>query len=531
MTLYAVERLGVAIGGVPLVHDMSFVVAPGRCTALVGASGSGKSLSCLAPFGLSPGVTRGSARFEGRELIGLGEADLRPIRARAGFVFQHPLTALTPHLTIGAQLTEAATALGGARPDRRRLAAMLDRVGLATPDAKLDAYPHRLSGGERQRVLIAAAIAHGPSLLVADEPTSALDAHLRHAIMAVLARLRDDGLGLLLVSHDLGLVAHHADTIVVIEAGAVAEAGATDDVMTHPNSAAARALIAASPKLDDPAPDPPATGGTLVEAQGIRVGFRAPGWRGGRIMAVDGASFALAEGEALAIVGASGSGKSTLARAVGRIGPCDSGQVRWRGEALPPRRAMRREHRARMQAVFQDPAASLDPQWTVAQSVAEPLRHLMPGLTASERRTRAIEALETVDLGADFADRRPAGLSGGQAQRVAIARALVASPDLLILDEATSALDVLVAGRILELLERLQRTRGLAILMITHDVAVARRLCHRIAVMEAGRIVEDGPADAIVAAPRSPAAKALIAASGQGKGDGAGRPLPPVTIA
>ncbi|MFA6112896.1 MAG: ABC transporter ATP-binding protein [Sphingomonas sp.] len=513
MTLYAVERLGVAIGGIPLVHDMSFTVEPGRCTALVGASGSGKSLSCLAPFGLSAGVPSGSARFEGRELIGLSDADLRPIRARAGFVFQHPLTALTPHLKIGAQLAEAAMALGGPRPDRAALAAMLDRVGLTRPEAKLDAYPHRLSGGERQRVLIAAAIAHGPSLLIADEPTSALDAHLRHAIMESLARLRDDGLGLLLVSHDLALVARHADSIVVLEAGNLAEAGTADDVMTHPASKAARALIAACPKLNDPAPDLPATGSTLIEAEGIQVGFRAVGWRGGRIAAVDHASFVLAEGEALAIVGASGSGKSTLARAVGRIGPCDSGTVRWRGEDLPPRRAMRREHRARMQAVFQDPAASLDPQWTVAESVAEPLRHLMPDLTAAERRTRAIEALETVELDAGFADRRPAGLSGGQAQRVAIARALVASPDLLILDEATSALDVLVAGRILELLERLQRTRGLAILMITHDIAVARRLCHRIAVLEAGRIVEEGPSEMIVTAPQSAAARALIAAS------------------
>jgi len=531
VTLYAVERLGVAIGDISLVHDVSFVVEPGRCTALVGASGSGKSLSSLAPFGLSAGATSGSARFASHELVGLSEADLRPIRARAGFVFQHPLTALTPHLKIGVQMTEAAMALGGPRPDRAALAAMLDRVGLSKPEAKLYAYPHRLSGGERQRVLIAAAIAHGPSLLIADEPTSALDAHLRDAIMEALARLRDDGLGLLMVSHDLALVARHADRIVVLEGGKVAESGIADDVMTRPASDTTRALIAACPKLHDPAPVLPATGRTLIEAHGIQVGFRAPGWRGGRVAAVDGASFVLAEGEALAIVGASGSGKSTLARAIGRIGPCDGGTVTWRGEELPPRRAMRREHRAGMQAVFQDPLASLDPQWTVAQSVAEPLRHLVPELTAAERRVRAIEVLEAVELGAAFADRRPAGLSGGQAQRVAIARALVASPDLLILDEATSALDVLVAGRILELLERLQRTRGLAILLITHDIAVARRLCHRIAVMEEGRIVEAGRSETIVTAPQSAAAKALIAASGQAKGDGAYHPLPPMTIA
>jgi len=512
VTLYTVERLGVATGGVALVHDVAFAVERGRCTALVGASGSGKSLSCLAPFGLSAGVASGSARFEGRELIGRDEVDLRPIRARAGFVFQHPLTALTPHLQIGAQLTEAATALGGARPDRRALAAMLDRVGISSPEAKLDAYPHRLSGGERQRVLIAAATAHGPRLLVADEPTSALDASLRHAIMDVLARLRDDGLGLLLVSHDLALVARYADQLVVIENGRVAEAGGVA-VIANPASAAARALVAASPKLDDPAPLLPPVGGSLLEARDIRVAFRAPGWRGGRIAAVDGASLEVRQGEALAIVGGSGSGKSTLARAIGRIGPCDAGSVTWRGVALPPRHAMRREHRAAMQAVFQDPIASLDPQWSVIESVAEPLRYLMPELGAGERRTRALMALEAVELDPAFADRRPAQLSGGQAQRVAIARALVARPELLILDEATSALDVLVAGRILALLETLQRERGVAILLITHDIAVARRLCHRIAVMEAGRIVEEGPSAALVATPRSAAAEALVTAS------------------
>ncbi len=190
MTLYAVERLGISVAGASIVEAMHFTVEAGRCTALVGASGSGKSLSCLAPFGLSAGIAAGSARFEGRELIGLSEAERRPIRARAGFVFQHPLTALTPHLRVGEQLSEAATALGAPRPDRRALAAMLDRVGLTTPEAKLDAWPHRLSGGERQRVLIAAAVAHGPPLLIADEPTSALDATLRHAIRAGAAARR-----------------------------------------------------------------------------------------------------------------------------------------------------------------------------------------------------------------------------------------------------------------------------------------------------------------------------------------------------
>jgi len=512
MTLYAVERLRVRIGDRSLVEDVSFSVEAGRCTALVGASGSGKSMSCLTPFGLSRGIASGSARLGERELIGLPEVALRPLRARVGFVFQNPLSALTPHLTIGQQLVEAAMQAGGPRLDERALEQLLDQVGLHKPGV-LRSYPHRLSGGERQRVLIAAAIAHGPELVIADEPTSALDADLRHAIMEVLARLRDQGMGLLLVSHDLPLVERYADRIVVLEAGHVAEAGEAGALLAHPASGAARALIAASPRLDDPKPVLPSTGGPLLEARDISVAFRATGWRGGQVAAVTGASLAIAKGEALAIVGASGSGKSTLARAIGRIGPCDGGTVSWRGESLPVRHGMRREHRAGMQAVFQDPVASLDPQWRMVDSVAEPLRYLMPELPSIDRTARALAALEAVELGAAFAERRPAELSGGQAQRVAIARALVAAPDLLILDEATSALDVLVAGRILDLLERLQRERRLAILLITHDIAVARRLCHRIAVMEAGRIVEEGPSLQVIATPQSAAAKALISAS------------------
>ena len=514
MTLYAVERLALTLGDAPILHDVGFEVAAGGCTALVGASGSGKTMSCFAPFGLSPGSPTGSARLEGTELIGRDEAALRPLRARVGFVFQQPLTALTPHLTIGAQLAEAVTTLGASRPDRRELAAMLDRVGLADPEAKLDTWPHRLSGGERQRVLIACATAHGPRLLVADEPTSALDAELRHAVLDLLGRLREQGLGLLLVSHDLPLVARYADRVVVLDSGRVVEDGTAAAVLDKPRSAIARELIAASPRLDSPAPALPLLGDRLFEATNINVTFPAPGWRRDRFVAVQNASFALAEGEALAVVGRSGSGKSTLARAVARLGPCDSGEVRWRGDPLPARNRMTPVHRRLIQPVFQDPAASLDPRWTVAESVSEPLRWLEPMLSADERRTRATAALEEVELGAGFAGRRAAALSGGQAQRVAIARALVANPELILLDEATSALDILMAGRILDLLARLQARRRLAILAITHDLAIARRLCHRLAVMEKGRIVEMGETGRLLA---SPASEALMRLEQAGK--------------
>lgn len=513
--IYAVDQLSVAIDGQPVVHGISFGISKGECLALVGASGSGKSQSCLAPFGLSQGVVTGFAHFLGSNLVDMAEPELRRIRGRdVGFVFQQPLTALTPHLTIGRQLAEAWVQAGAPQPDRGALAAALDRVGLDRPLERLDQYPHRLSGGQRQRALIAMAIAHRPKLLIADEPTTALDASLRAEILALLSRLcAEQGMAMLLVSHDLAAVAEHADRIVVLNEGRMEESGPAGTLLANPASAYTKALVAATPRLADPSPHLPKTGATLLNARDIGVSFPRPGWRRGRIDAVAGAGLTLAEGEGLALVGGSGSGKSTLARAITRLGPIDNGKVAWRGEPLPGRKAIGRMHRRLIQPVFQDPVASLDPLWRVADIVAEPLRHLYPELDPAERGERIASALAEVDLEPDFADRRPATLSGGQAQRVAIARALISNPELLVLDEATSALDVLVAGRILDLLASLQRKRRLAILLITHDLAVARRLCHRIAVLDQGKIVEEGPADRVVGNPQHPVTRRLVAAS------------------
>lgn len=515
MTLLAAQGLRITIGGRRIVHDIGFEIAAGRSLALVGASGSGKSQTCLAPFGLSPAIVEGSFRLDGLELIGMGEERRRAIRGRdVGFVFQQPLTALTPHLTIGAQLREAWTQAGAPRPSRAEMEAALRSVGLDRPGERLDQYPHRLSGGQRQRALIAMAIAHRPKLLVADEPTTALDAMLRAEIMRLLQQLCDEhGMALLLVSHDLAAVADHADNVAVLHDGHIVETGLAPMVLRNPASDYARALIAASPRLDGPPPPLGPTGVPLVEARGVSVSFARPGWRLGRFHAVAEAGLAVAEGEAVAIVGGSGSGKSTLARAIARLGPVDRGEVDWRGEPLPPRKAMRPRHRAGLQPVFQDPVASLDPLWKVRDIVAEPLRQLRPDLDAAAVAARVATVLGEVGLDPALAERRPASLSGGQAQRVAIARALGPDPALLLLDEATSALDVLVAGTILDLLGELQRQRGLAILMITHDLAVARRLCHRIIVMDAGRIVETGSTEALIAAPRHDVTRRLVEAS------------------
>jgi ABC-type glutathione transport system ATPase component len=300
---------------------------------------------------------------------------------------------------------------------------------------------------------------------------------------------------------------------VVMKAGAVIESGTTDRILKNPQAAYTQALIAATLRLDDPLPEKPAIGGALLEAQGVTVSYPRPGWRRGRLVAVEDATLRVNAGEALALVGESGSGKSTLGRAIARLGPMESGEVLWREAPWPPRRTMTAQHRRLIQPVFQDPIASLDPMWRVNDIIAEPLRTLQPDLSATARDNQVCDALEQVELGAEFAQRTPRSLSGGQAQRVAIARALVAKPEMLLLDEATSALDVLVAAQIVALLQKLQREQGLAILAITHDLAFARKMCHRIAVLDSGRIVEAGDAEQVIAAPAHPVTQRLVAAS------------------
>lgn len=515
MSLYEIRNLAIAIGGRRLVEEVSLTVDAGKCTAIIGASGSGKSLTCLTPFGLTPGEPSGTMILDGINLAGAGFADIRDARRHlAGFVFQQPLTALTPHLTVGVQLQEATMQAGAARPARRELVRKLERVGLSRADERLDQFPHRLSGGERQRVMIAAAIAHNPKLLVADEPTSALDASLRAEIMALLDELRaEQRLGLLLVSHDLASVEGHADQLLVMARGRVVESGSAGDVIANPQEDYTRRLIAATPRLQEPAPVLSRPAEPLLETRALGVAFARPGWRRGRIRALVDARIMLRRSESLAIVGGSGSGKSTLGRAIAGIGPVTEGEILWQGSALPERRKRGLDMRRLIQPVFQDPVASLDPLWRVRDIVGEPLRNLRPDLTATERNAMVLKALADVDLTEDFLIRGSASLSGGQAQRVAIARAIIASPQLLVLDEATSALDSLVGAEILKLLLRLQEENGLSLLFITHDIAAARRLCHRIAVMDEGRIVESGEMQAVIDHPRHTATQKLIAAS------------------
>lgn len=518
MSLYRIDRLSIFAGDTMVVDGVSLSVGPGEAVALAGESGSGKSLSCFTPFGLSGLRAEGSATLAGRELIGSDERELRRVRAHeVGFVFQQPLTALTPHRTVGQHLIEAARQAGRDRPGRDALRDMLVRVGLDWDTDWLKRFPHQLSGGQRQRLALAMALAHGPKLLVADEPTSALDAALRAEMMALIDRLRrEEGIGLLIASHDLAGIEHHVDRICILRRGQLVEAGPAKTLIAAPRTDYARALVDATPRADSEIlvsdlAESTADATPLLRASGVTTRFAQPGWRTPPLTAVDDVGLSLISGETLALVGGSGSGKSTLGRAIAGLGPMQCGEVLWNGAPLSKRRS--REDRARMQPVFQDPFASLDPKWPLARSIAEPLVHLSPDMSRAEREERALSLMAEVGLSTDMAGRLPAKISGGQAQRVAIARALAPDPDMLLLDEATSALDPLVARSICELLLRLQKERGLAMLMITHDIALARQMAHRIAVMDAGRIVETGDARAILSSPTADATKRLTAAT------------------
>lgn len=516
MSLYGVRGLSLTIGERRIVCDLSFDIAPGQCVALIGESGSGKTLSCLSPFGLSPATCEGSARLGGAELVGADAARLAAIRRRdVGFVFQQPLSALTPHRTVAAQLAEAWRQREGAcAPRHDELAGLLATVGLVDPADKLGRYPHQLSGGERQRVMIACAIAHRPKLLIADEPTSALDAELRAATMALLTRLRRErDMGLLLVSHDLRLVAPHADAMLVLHGGETVARGSPAQLERAGGDDYAARLWRAIPSLGDPVPARPVAGAERLRVAGLSLSVPTGGWLGGDRELVTDASFAVHQGETLALVGASGSGKSTIAAAVAGIGAArrSAGAIGWDGAPLADRRSV--DQRRLIQPVFQDPGTSLDPHWRVSDSIAEPLVHLRPDIAFWGRMGMIKKALQAVRLDGSFADRLPRQLSGGQAQRVALARALVAEPAMLVLDEATSALDPLIAAEMVELLLELQREQGLSMLFVTHDLALARQLAHRIAVLDQGRIVEIQPAEDLVSKPGSDAAKRLVAAS------------------
>ncbi|MEV0190997.1 ABC transporter ATP-binding protein [Kitasatospora purpeofusca] len=543
---FADPRGGAAVHA---VRGLSFDLARGEVLGLVGESGSGKSATGLAVLGLhDPRTTTvtGSIRLDGQELVGAGEQALRRVRGgRVALVFQDALTSLSPFHTVGAQLAEMYRLHhpGAGRAEaRRQAAAMLDRVGI--PAARTDDHPHRFSGGMRQRVMIAMALLNNPDVLIADEPTTALDARVQDQVLDLLGELqREHGTAVLLVSHDLGVVAGSTDRTLVLRGGREVESAPTAALLAAPREPYTRALVGAAltldsvpgtplPTVDDPSPAPrptdrpgpaasgsaSATGGRwLVEVEDLAVHFpgrrRFPGTRSEPVRAVEGLGLRIAPGETLGLVGESGSGKSTTSRVLAGLQPATAGTVRYDGvDATRPDRTLRRRLAKEVQLVFQDPYASLNPRRTVAQTLETPLR-LHTALDAGERRRRSAELLEQVGLPADHLDRYPHEFSGGQRQRIGIARALAAEPRLIIADEPVSALDVSVQAQVLNLLMELRERLGVAFLFVSHDLAVVRHFCDRVAVIHRGRLVESTDRDRLFAAPHTDYSRELLAAA------------------
>lgn len=521
MTLLRFDNVGVAYRGHTALQGLSLDVGTGEIVGLIGESGSGKSTAALAAIDLLPaGAERsGTILVEGRDLASLPESERDAARGGAiGMIFQEPMRALNPIQTIGAQVTEAVRLHHdiGRRAARDEAAKLLERVGLPASKVAASRFPHQLSGGQRQRVCIAIAIAGNPRILIADEPTTALDVTTQARVIALLVDLaRERGMGLLLVSHDLALVGEVADRILVLKDGRQVEAGPTRQVLGSPQQAYTCTLIASArhkPERSAPAVDSQ----PLLDVRNLERSHQTR-WtlrRQAPAKAVDNISFTLAAGETLGIVGESGAGKTSLLRTILGLDRPDGGSVTFDGaDIFRLSRQDLRNHRRKIQAVFQDPAASLDPRQRVETIVAEPLYLLPEPLSAAERRVRVAAILERVGLSPADAGRLPHQFSGGQRQRIAIARALILKPKLVVLDEAVSALDVSIRADILDLLASLGHEFGIAYLFVSHDLSVMRAVTDRLLVLQNGRIVEQGATAELLASPQHPYTRELVGAS------------------
>lgn len=531
--LLEVQGLRVAFAGVDVVKGIDFSIAPGEKVALVGESGSGKTVTALSLLGLAADAhCRGTARFAGPQgevdLLALPQRDLRAIRGRdIAMIFQEPMTALNPLFPIGNQIAEVLQLKQGlSKADcARAVIALLASTGIPEPERRAQAFPHQLSGGQRQRAMIAMALACKPRLLLADEPTTALDVTIRGQILDLLSALqRENGMAVLLITHDLNLVRKFADRVAVMEKGHLVEHGPVAAVFANPRHAYTRKLLDSRPRrnvvefqaLDTVAPQVP-----ILRAEDLQVSYPVPipgirGWfRKGAFVAVKGAGFSVLPGRTLGVIGESGSGKSTLALAMLGLQPF-AGRVEVNAQPWGSSKQADKELRRTIQVVFQDPFSSLSPRLTVEEIVGEGLLVHQPSLGAGARQQRVLQAL--VEVGLDEQEfpnllgRYPHEFSGGQRQRLAIARALIVEPRLLVLDEPTSALDVTIQQQVLELLQRLQRERGLSYLLITHDVDVIRAMAHEVLVMKEGEIVESGSLAEVLDAPRHPYTRKLVEA-------------------
>jgi peptide/nickel transport system ATP-binding protein len=512
-------QLPTAQGPAQALHALSFTLQRGETLGLIGESGSGKSLTALALMGLLPDGARcsGSLQLDGRELLGLPERDWCALRGRRlAMVFQEPMTALNPLHTIGRQIAESLRLHRGmdARAARAQALRLLDRVQLPQAAQRLDAHPHQLSGGQRQRVVIAIALALEPALLICVEPTTALDVTTQAQILALIKALqRRRGTAVLFITHDFGVVAQIADQVVVMQTGQVVEHGPASAVLRNPQHAYTRKLIAAIPQgeVRQPAaqPDPQ----FVLQVQGLNKTYRSGGGlfsKGREVVAAHEVGFELRRGETLGLVGESGSGKSSVGRCLVGLAPFDSGRILFKGRSLLPGAAGRQQAQGRIQMVFQDPYASLNPRHRIGPTIAA--GPIAQGLSQAEAHARCMTLLQLVGLGPEAAERFPHEFSGGQRQRIAIARALALQPELLVADEPVSALDVSVQAQVLQLFAQVREQFKLAMVFITHDLRVAGEMCDHIAVMQRGRIVEHGPTARVLADPQHAYTRALIEA-------------------
>ena len=578
MALLEIQNLSVSFetrfGKQIVVDGYALSLERGEIHGLVGESGAGKSTIGAAVLGLLPGggrIESGAIRLDGRDLTGLSQQEWHRLRgAKISMIFQDPQTSLNPLLTIEEQLVETIlthTDLSAKEAQARALS-LLGEVGVRDAAGRIGDYPHQFSGGMRQRVVVALALCSEPDVIIADEPTTALDVAVQKQVLTLIRRLATDrGVGVLLVTHDMGVIAEITDTVSVLRDGRLVESGRTGDVLGAPTAAYSRSLIASVPRvgkkvarfpqLSDRAPRPtaapdmtsraadwllrgpetrpktqreaqretrreieretqPDRKGDILDVQGLSVTFRSGGGlfsKGREVRAVQDLGLRLAVGETLGLVGESGSGKSTVAKALVGVHKAQSGALRYFGRdlALTEKRPVRDPSRREIQMIFQDPYSSLNNRWKVGAIVAEPL--LFHGLCKDRRSAAALTAsmLALVGMDPDAVGKHPHQFSGGQRQRIAIARALVARPSLLICDEPTSALDVSVQAQILNLLKDIQDRFGLSILFISHDLPVVRQMSDRVAVMQNGALVEEGEADAFYENPRHAYSRMLLA--------------------
>jgi peptide/nickel transport system ATP-binding protein len=524
MSLLSVQDLRVHLGGREAVAGVSFDLAAGDVLGLVGESGSGKSLTALSLLGLLPEAAGVSGRLllEGVDLARLTEAELCAVRGRdIAMVFQEPMTALNPLHRIGDQVAEGLVRHQGLsrRAAGAAAAEWLARVGLDPARISPKRFPHELSGGQRQRVAIAMALACGPKLLIADEPTTALDVTTQAQCLDLMTRLTEEtGAALLFISHDLAVVGQMARRIAVMRQGQIVEQGTAREVLGAPRHDYTQALIQASRLGPAPALTEPSNAAPLLRAVSVTRSYPPPrsGWfaRPAAVPAVSAVTLQIAARERVGLVGESGCGKSTLLRTLLALEEPQDGEVWLAGERFSRRsEADRRALRRKVQLVFQDPAGSFNPRHPVGRLIAEPLDLLDPPPTPQQKRDRVAALLEQVGLKAADANRYPHQFSGGQRQRIAIARALSPEPALLALDEAVSALDVSIRAQILELLEELGDRLGVALLFVSHDLAVVRRLTRRVLVMQAGQIVEEGVTEEVFSNPKHAYTRSLLAAT------------------